>query len=142
MPDDPTLVDRTGGGLLVLGGAVTLGTALWLATLSGSDGAWYWALSVAVAHLGETPTLVRGPLVGTVLGVGLAVLAALLVLVAAGQVLVGWRTFEGGRGRRPLVAAVVGALNPLAVPISLFAIAVLLYRRRAVTTAGSERLES
>lgn len=138
---DSPLAARAAGGVLVFGGAVTLGTGLWFLSLTGSDALWRWLLGVVVESAGETPALVRGSQVSALVNVGVPAVGVLFCLVAGAQLLTGLWAYRGERGRRPLAAALVGAVNPLAAPVSALAVVFLLYRRRVATTAGrgSER---
>lgn len=130
MTDWSPLLGRGAGVALVVGGAVNLGTGLWLASLTGNDAVWQWLLAVAVERYGEAATLVNGALVSAAVNVGAPAVAALLCVVAAVGLFGGWVAFQGDGARWPFVAAIVGAVNPLAVPVSAVAVVLLFLSGR------------
>ena len=130
MTDWSPLLERGAGVTLVFGGAVNLGTGLWLASLTGNDAVWQWLLAVAIERYGEAATLVNGSLVSAAVNVGAPAVAVLLCVVAAVELFGGWVAFQGRGGRWPFVAAIVGAVNPLVVPVSAVAVVLLFLSGR------------
>ncbi|MFB6143652.1 MAG: hypothetical protein ABEJ30_09970 [Halorientalis sp.] len=125
MTDAPPLRTRLAGAALVVASAMTLGTALWLASLTGSDTMWRWLLTAGIERYGETEMLVNAPLVTAIVNVGFPAAAAVFLAVAAAQLLFGWRAYRGSGGRRPLAAALLGLVNPVSAPVSLVAAGLL-----------------
>lgn len=118
--------DRTrvaGSAYLGLAGLVNVVAGAWLVWHVGSVRAMYWLIDVTVGTLGELGGLERGGMIDLVVTVGFPVVGAALVLVGAIQLFCGWQSARGRGHRRAIGAAVLGCLNPLALPPGIVAAA-------------------
>lgn len=119
-----------GSTYLALAGVANAVTGLWLVWVAGSAWAINWLISASVGTFGELGGLERGGGIEALATVGFPILAGVLLLVAAAQLLCSWRAY-GARGRRGAVGvAVLGSINPIALPLGVGAAVLFVLSRR------------